>query len=303
MKSDIAVVLVNYNAGGELRRALQSVADAAADRSWEAIVVDNASSDDSVTATQAFPQARLIRNAQNVGFGRAANQGIAASSAPLVVIMNPDCRLLDGALAALHRELDGRPSCGLVGPRILDPDGSVQGSARGDPDMFTGLFGRTSKLRRSLPQLAVSKRNVITREGMAATSPSVAVDWVSGACMVARRDALEAVGGFDERYFLYWEDADLCRRLRRHGYEVRYVPGATAIHRVGQSSQTARAASIRAFHESAYLYYATHVAAGPLNPKRVLARVMLGVRCWWMLRRLRRNSPLPTPNSQAFDSR
>ena len=303
MKPDLAVVLVNYNAGDELRRALQSVAAEAADRFWEAIVVDNASSDDSAATSQAFPQARLIRNARNVGFGRAANQGIAASSASVVLIMNPDCRLVDGALAALRCELDSHPSCGLVGPRILDPDGSVQGSARGDPDMLTGLFGRTSKLRRSFPRLAVSRRNVVTGGDVSAPSPSVVVDWVSGACMLARRDALEAVGGFDERYFLYWEDADLCRRLRTRGYHVRYVPGATAIHRVGQSSQTARTASVRAFHESAYLYYVTHVARGALNPKRALARIMLGARCWWLLRRLRRrDSQLPTlstPNSQS----
>jgi GT2 family glycosyltransferase len=102
--------------------------------------------------------------------------------------------------------------------------------------------------------------------------------------MLARREALAAVRGFDERYFLYWEDADLCRRLRAKGYHVRYVPAATAVHRVGHSSRTARAFSIRAFHESAYLYYATHVAPGTFNPKRLLARLLLTVRCWVKLR-------------------
>jgi GT2 family glycosyltransferase len=92
------------------------------------------------------------------------------------------------------------------------------------------------------------------------------------------------VGGFDERYFLYWEDADLCRRLRAAGHEVRYVPAASAVHRVGHSSRTARAPSVRAFHDSAYLYYSTHVAPGALNPKRLLARALLAVRCWWLLR-------------------
>jgi GT2 family glycosyltransferase len=102
--------------------------------------------------------------------------------------------------------------------------------------------------------------------------------------MLAQREALSAVHGFDARYFLYWEDADLCRRLRAHGYEVRYAPGATAVHRVGHSSRTARPASIRAFHESAYLYYATHVAPGAYNPKRWIARALLTLRCWWRLR-------------------
>ena len=101
--------------------------------------------------------------------------------------------------------------------------------------------------------------------------------------MLAQREALKSIGGFDERFFLYWEDADLCRRLRTVGFHVRYVPGATAIHRVGQSSKTARTFAIRAFHRSAYLYYATHVAPAPLNPKRALARAILHTRCWLQL--------------------
>jgi GT2 family glycosyltransferase len=102
--------------------------------------------------------------------------------------------------------------------------------------------------------------------------------------MLVRRDALASVGGFDERYFMYWEDADLCRRLRDRGYTILYVPGSSAVHQVGQSSRTARASSIRAFHDSAYLYYATHVAPGALNPKRWIAHALLGARCWWKLR-------------------
>jgi GT2 family glycosyltransferase len=286
MTPEIAAVLVNYNSGGELRQALRSIAGAMAGRPWEAIVVDNASQDDSEAAAAEFaPHATLIRNADNVGFGRGVNQGVAASSAPFVLIMNPDCRLLDGAVAVLRRELNAHPSCGLVGPRILDPDGSVQGSARGDPDMLTGLFGRTSPLRRVLPGLTVSRRNVVAGASVSSDASAMVVDWVSGACMLVRRDAFDAVGGFDEGYFLYWEDADLCRRLRSRGYDVRYVPGATAVHQVGQSSQTARVASVRAFHQSAYRYYATHVAPGALNPKRAVARVILGARCWWVLRR------------------
>src|SRR4029453_11110044 len=131
----------------------------------------------------------------NVGFGGAVNQAASVAKAPLLLLMNPDCRLMTGAVAALASVLEREPACVVVGPRILDPDGGVQGSARGERDMLTGLFGR-------------------------------------------------AGGGFDERFFLYWEDADLCRRLRGRGYEIRYVPGATAVHQVGLSSQTARRSSI-----------------------------------------------------------
>jgi len=281
---ELTAILVNYNAGDELREALASIAAEMAGRAWDGFVVDNASVDGSAAIAGEFlPEVTLIANRENVGFGRAVNQALARAAAPLVLIMNPDCRLRPGALAALRAELLRHAQCAMTGPRILNPDGSVQGSARGDPDMLTGLFGRSAALRRWLPWLPVARRNVVD-DTVAADAPAVAVDWLSGACVLARRDALTAVGGFDERYFLYWEDADLCRRLRARGEHVRYVPSATAVHRVGHSSRTARAASLRAFHRSAYLYYATHVAPGALNPKRPLARLLLAARCWWLLK-------------------
>lgn len=287
---EISAILVNYNAGPELRRALESIASELNGKTWEAFVIDNASIDGSGAIAREFsPQARAVNNVENVGFARGVNQGLRLASASTVLIMNPDCRLAPGAIATLRDALQDHEACAIVGPRILNPDGSVQGSARGDPDMLTGLFGRTMVLRRFLPELPVSKRNVVPDQ-VTVDGATVVVDWLSGACMLARRDALQRVGGFDERYFLYWEDADLCRRLRRSGYEVRYVPGATAIHRVAHSSRKARSAAIRAFHESAYLYYSTHVAPGGgqrtlgrrirRRIKRGLARTILAARCF-----------------------
>ena len=292
MTPQISAILVNYNAGMELGHALRSIAEECAGSLWDAIVVDNASTDDSAAIVAAFaPRARLVRNAVNVGFGRAVNQGVALSASPSLLLMNPDCRLVSGAVSAMRAVLEAEPSCAVVGPRILDPGGAVQGSARGDPDMFTGLFGRTGGLRARLPFLPVAKRNVVVDDAIGSGQRSVVVDWLSGACMLVRRDAFLAAGGFDERYFLYWEDADLCRRLRGRGFQVRYVPGATAVHHVGRSSQTARAASIRAFHESAYRYYGTHVAPGTFSPRRLLARLLLAARCQWQLRAARRSVP------------
>jgi N-acetylglucosaminyl-diphospho-decaprenol L-rhamnosyltransferase len=284
MSHDVSVVIVNYNAGAELRHALAALAAALADVRWEGVVVDNASTDGSAAAVNGFAaHVRLVRNAENVGFARGINRGAAQTSAPLLLVINPDCRLQAGALAAMTRELEARPRCAIAGPRVLDPDGAVQGSARGDPDMLTGLFGRTSRLRRLLPWLSVSRRNVA--DELAAMGQSMSVDWVSGACMLIRRQAFDEAGGFDERYFLYWEDADLCRRLRALGHEIRYVPAASAVHVVGTSSRTARAASIRAFHASAYLYYATHVAPNAFDPRRPVARTLLAARARLLLRR------------------
>lgn len=284
MTPEISAIVVNYNAGRELELALRSVQADCAGIAWEAVVVDNASADGSDAVVPTFPQATLIRNATNVGFGRAVNQAVASSRAPLLLMLNPDCQLVPGATATLRAVLGAEPACAVTGPRILDPDGAVQGSARGDPDMLTGLFGRTGALRKLLPFLPVAQRNVVAEEAVRSGASSVVVDWLSGACLLVRRDAFLAAGGFDERFFMYWEDADLCRRLRGQGYTIRYVPGATAVHKVGQSSRTAKRSSIRAFHQSAYLYYATHVAPGALNPRRLLARALLGARCWWQLR-------------------
>ena len=287
---EVTAIVVNFNAGDDLREALASIARELAGRGWDGFVVDNASQDGSAAIAQEFaPAVTLVSNTANIGFGRAVNQALAQARAPFVLIMNPDCRLEPGAMPALEGEMSRQPQCAIAGPRILDPDGSVQGSARGDPDMFTGFFGRSTALRRLLPWLPAARRNVLDVT-VPAGAPSLAVDWVSGACVLARREALLAEHGFDERYFLYWEDADLCRRLRTRGYEVRYVPGATAVHRVGLSSRTARAPSVRAFHDSAYLYYATHVAPGALNPKRLLARALLSLRCWWLLRTIREHA-------------
>lgn len=287
----VSAILVNYNAEATLREALQSIADELAGYDWEGIVVDNASTDGSDQLVLSFaPRVRLLRNESNVGFARGVNQGLGQTSAPLVLIMNPDCRLVSGAFEALKRGLERRELCAIVGPRILDPDGAVQGSARGDPDMLTGLFGRTTLLRKVLPDLPISRRNVVSDYVVRDGKQHVIVDWLSGACMLARRDALLKVNGFDERYFLYWEDADLCRRLRSAGYHVRYVPAAVAVHTVGVSTSRVRSAAIRAFHDSAYLYYATHVAPGGRQHrlprrirrkgKRMLARAILSMRCW-----------------------
>jgi GT2 family glycosyltransferase len=282
---EVTAIIVNYNAGDELRQALQSIASNLGPSSWEAVVVDNASTDGSADIAREFqPHATLLRNTENVGFGRAVNQGLAVARAPLVLVMNPDCRLEADAYATLSRELQRYSACAIAGPRILDPGGTEQGSARGDPDMLTGLFGRSAVLQRLLPGLGIATRNVVPSSAVPA-GESLPVDWLSGACMLARADALRGVHGFDERYFLYWEDADLCRRLRAAGQHVRYVPSAAAVHRVGHSSSTVRVPALKAFHNSAYLYYATHVAPGAANPKRLLAKALLSFRCWWLISR------------------
>lgn len=270
------IIIVNFNSGECLTRCLESIevhAPAA-----NVIVIDNASTDGS-TGSSALQRdgVSLHVNPQNVGFARGVNQGLAATFRDLVMLLNPDCYLLPGAAERLEQELRSYPECAIAGPKILNDDGSVQGSARGDPTLFTGLFGRTTLLTRLFPNSKLARRNVRTDAQRVANGESYAVDWVSGACMMARREVLTDVGGFDERYFLYWEDADLCRRLRNKGRSTRYVPSCTVVHSAGVSSRGAKTLAITAFHRSAYTYYATHVARTMIG--RGLAWTVLKVRC------------------------
>jgi GT2 family glycosyltransferase len=275
-----AIVIVNFNSGPALVRCLASIAEHASLATT--IVIDNASTDNS-TALPALgaPGVELHVNNVNVGFGSGVNQGVRHTSADVVLILNPDCVLTAGAVERLEEELRRHPECAVVGPQIRNDDGSIQGSARGDPSIVTGLFGRTTLLTRLFPRSALARRNVRTDVETVTTGESFAVDWVSGACMLARRSAFANVGGFDERFFLYWEDADLCRRLRHAGHTIRYVPSSVVAHTQGVSSRGVPGLATRAFHESAFRYYSVHVARNPLA--RALAWSILTARCRWKL--------------------
>lgn len=275
-----AIVIVSFNSGEALARCLASIAQHAPLATT--IVVDNASTDDSAALPSLQnPRVELYKNSTNVGFGSGINQGLAHTHADFVLILNPDCALTAGAVERLQDELEHHPECAIVGPQIQNDDGSVQGSARGDPSLMTGLFGRTTLLTRLFPQSAFARRNVRTNDEPNDATQSYSVDWVSGACMLARRSSIAALGGFDERYFLYWEDADLCRRLRNAGHTVRYVPSSVVTHTQGVSSRGVPGLAIRAFHESAYRYYSIHVARNVLE--RAVAWTILAVRSRWKL--------------------
>jgi GT2 family glycosyltransferase len=278
----VSGIVVNFNGAAHLKRCLDALAASLDGLSWDAVVVDNASTDGSPASAEAFGfPVTLHRQETNRGFAAAANAGVARTSREYALILNPDAMLAPDAARVLMAELEAHPECALAGPRLFEPDGRVQGSARGDPDMLTGLFGRATLLTRFFPNHPIARRNVA--RDIDGQGPGVEVDWVSGACMLARRTALEAVGGFDERFFLYWEDADLCRRLRDRGFTVRYVPRATGTHETGGSSRDVQPLAIRAFHASAFTYYATHVAPGRFSPSRAIARLLLRLRCGWKL--------------------
>jgi N-acetylglucosaminyl-diphospho-decaprenol L-rhamnosyltransferase len=281
MTAGVAIIIVNFNAGEHLRRCIAALDRGLVARDWHATVIDNASSDGSADLAAGHPRVRLIRNDTNRGFGAAVNQAAAMTSAPLLLLLNPDCAIEPGALEILEKVLADRPECAVAAPQLLNTDGTVQASARGEPGAWTGLFGRHGLFTRLFPRARLARRNLPAGDLVAANVESAPVDWVMGACMLIRRDLFDLVGGFDERYFLYWEDADLCRRLRNRGYTTRYVPAARVVHAGGASARTSSALASRAFHRSAYRYYATHVVPSPWHPARWMARGALSVRAWW----------------------
>jgi N-acetylglucosaminyl-diphospho-decaprenol L-rhamnosyltransferase len=250
---DLAVVVVNYNAGPFLTRCLASVEAAATEVEVAAVVVDNASSDDSVDrALHEHPRTRMIRNAENRGFAAAANQGIAATDAPLVLLLNPDAEILTGSLDALVRVARERPRAGAIGLLVRNPNGSIQPSARRVPRLgeaighaFLGPFLPRNRWTRSYTMAGWDR------------SSERQVEWVSGSAMLLRREALDQAGAFDEGYFMYVEDVDLCTRLRRGGWEVRFSPAVEVQHEIGVSARGQERRMAMAHSRSIYRYFAT----------------------------------------------
>jgi N-acetylglucosaminyl-diphospho-decaprenol L-rhamnosyltransferase len=221
-----------------------------------------------------FPGARLIRRRRNGGFSAGTNAGIRAARAEAILTLNPDTALAPGAATTLLAYARAHPEVGIVGPRILNTDGSLQLSCRRFPDFSVALFSRNSWLTRLLPRNRFSARYLMTDVDHDSVR---AVDWLSGAAMLLNRRALARTGPFDERYFFTIEDVDLCRRMHDAGFGVVYLPDAVVSHEIGASSRTAPARVILARHRGMRLYYRSYLRRGPLMDAAVGA-VILG-RC------------------------
>ena len=269
LMEDVSVVIVNWNAGAMLRGCLSALFASEGDRPHQAIVVDNASTDGSESGiTSEYPAVQVIQNATNVGFARAVNQGLRVARGQFALVMNPDVILLPSALPRLMEFMTTHPHAGIVGPRLLNSDGTVQGSARRDPSPRTALFGRSAPLTQLFPNNPVSQQEL---PALSVTGDApVEVDWLSGACLFVRRTAWEQVGLLDEQFFLFWEDADWCLRFRQAGWRVCYVPGAAGTHVIGVSRAKRQLGAVVDFHVSAFRYYRKHRLPSMLHPLTML---------------------------------
>ena len=261
--SDISVVVVSFEARDLLRRCLGAVAGCG----WEVIVVDNASQDGSalLVATE-FPDARLIRLEANLGFGAAANAGIAAARGRFLLLLNPDAWPLDDAIEQLAARLEAAPAVGAAGPTLLNADGSRQQSVRGRPTRWR-LATEYLFLRWIAPRSRAL--NAFYAAGFDHRTERDA-EFLVGAALLLRREALAQVGGFDPAFFMYNEEVDLCHRLRAAGWQVRFFPGPRFLHVGGGSSANGRAALYREQLRSHLRFLAKHEGGRAAEQARVI---------------------------------
>lgn len=253
---DCSVVIVNYRTDELLAECLASLEKEAGGLALEVGVVDNSRTLAAGGFLERFPRVTLLENVENVGFARAANQGIRLARGRHVLVLNPDTVVHEGAVAHMVSYLDAHPAAGAVGARLLDPDGSLQYSCRRFPGYFTVFFGRYGLLTRILPGNPAS-RDYLYLDWDHRTVREV--EWVSGACLMVRREVVERVGVFDEGYFLFVEDMDWCRRIRDAGFTVVYLPDAVVTHHIGVSRGPVPARLVWARHRGMLRYVRKHV--------------------------------------------
>ncbi len=270
--AEVLLVTVSYRSGDALVEFLETLPAAAASP-VETVIVDNAS-EEGFAERWTAPHVSVVAPGANLGYGGAVNAGVAASHAlgEWLLVANPDVRWNPGAID-LMLAAGAEPDIGVVGPLILTPSGEVYPSARRLPSLRTGIGH--ALLSPVWPDNPWSRRYRADRD----TEPRRRdAGWLSGSCLLVRRSVFEAVGGFDEKFFMYFEDVDLCARIGAAGWRVVYDPSASVIHSGGHSTSAHSARMIREHHRSAYRYLAARYHAWYLWPLRVALRAALAAR-------------------------
>ncbi len=250
MKPDVSVLIVNWNTRDLLLECLESVFASKGRFSLQVIVVDNGSSDGSADAAAArFPSVEMIRNARNMGFGAANNAALARAGGRIALFLNNDALLNPAALEGLVDFLDRTDSAACAVPQLLHRDGSLQNSFDNFPTLASELLNKWM-LRLLLPGRFPSKR--VRHEAPAKVEAPL------GACMAAKKKVLDEVGGFDERFFFFLEETDLCLRIRESGRDCFFLPGLSVVHGKGQTKASRPARAWIEYYRSNYAFFAKH---------------------------------------------
>ena len=251
--SDLAIVIVSYNACADLEACLDALAVHPPATPHEIVVVDNASADGSAQVARArWPHITVIDAGGNLGFARATNLGIRATVSPLLLLLNSDTVPSRGSIDGLVAILQSRPNVAIVGPRLVNAEGVLEVSFGLMISPFAELWQKclVAGQARRTPLVA---RLVERRAGTERV-----VDWVSGACLLVRRGEAETAGLLDERYFLYLEDVDFCAAVRGLGRHVLYTPSVEIVHHRGRSRQAAPVSAMTAYRRSQLAFYQKH---------------------------------------------
>lgn len=284
MSGGVSIVTITFSPGETLEQLIESLEKD--EHVGDIVVVDNGSTDGAPeAAAAAHANVRLVRAPGNVGYGSAANIGVASlpREDDWVLVCNPDTHVTPGALATLLEAADTHPTAGVLGPRILEPDGSVYPSARALPAIRTGIGHAI--FSGVWPTNPWTKR--YQQRDVSASDEATPVGWLSGAFLLLRREAFDQIGGFDSDFFMYFEDVDLGRRMTEAGWDNLFVPTATVVHIGGASTTNVADVMVRAHHRSAFQYI-TKTHPGLLwLPVLAALRVGLSIRAWYTIRRAR----------------
>jgi GT2 family glycosyltransferase len=275
---DLSVLIVTWNSADHIDDCLRAISDTVT-VNHEIIVADNDSHDDTprcLARARTTTPHTLLQTGVNLGFARANNFAMQVASGRNILLLNPDTQVLPHAIDHLVAHLDHNPTVGVVAPKLLNHDRTDQGTARAFPTPAAAIFGRRSPLTRLAPNNRWSKRFLIGKHAKG-TQP-FEVDWVSGACLMVKREAIEQAGTLDDGFFMHFEDADWCYRIKQKGFEVRCVPQAQVIHDQGGSRRGWPPNQIIAFHQGAYRFYTRNVATNAFDPRRPIAAAGLAIR-------------------------
>jgi GT2 family glycosyltransferase len=272
----VSVIIVNWKTPELLARCLDSMAKDAAFSSFEVIVVDNASQDGSVEMLrQSYPHVAVHENSDNVGFSRACNQVIPQAQGEYILLLNPDTVLVDNAISSLAGFMAAHPDCGAAGPKVLNPDGTLQHACRRSFPTLAAAFYRVTYLSRLFPNNAtLSKYNLSSAD----PDKELEVDALSGSCMMVRKRVVDEIGLLDEDIFMFGEDIDWCWRIKQAKWKVLYTPESVVYHVHGASSRLIPMKTTIYLHNGMAVFYRKHLAQKYWAPFNALVYAAIGTR-------------------------
>ena len=264
----LSIILVNFNSSNFIKECLESLNGFIEYLDCEVIIVDNCSTDNSPNfIKENFPEFKLICNQDNLGFGKANNLGFVNSQGNYLLFLNTDTILIENTLEILFKHLEDNPNIGIVGSRIIFVNGRYQLSYGNLPNIFFELI---DKIRYAIDDRFHSLLSEFYDDWHLRTQE---VGWVTGACFMMRRDVFEQVGGFDENFFMYFEDKDLCKRVKELGYKVVYYPKTTIVHLLGGSSHGIKKSVNKYYRNSQLYYYQKHLGKFQTNILKLYLRL------------------------------